>query len=60
MANHTLEKNQWLVATSLTFGNSIKIDPILSHTLKVPFTLIFYSTWALKPARLGCVWASPR
>jgi len=35
VTNHTLEKTRWLVATSLTFGNSIKIDSFSSHTPKV-------------------------
>ena len=34
MTNHTLEKAQWLVVSSLTFGNSIKIDSFSDHTLE--------------------------
>ena len=35
MTNHTLEKTQWLMVTSLTFGNSIKIDSFSGHTPEV-------------------------
>ena len=34
MTNHILEKAQWLVVSSLTFGNSIKIDSFSDHTLE--------------------------
>ena len=34
MTNHTLEKAQWLVVSSLTVGNLIKIDSFSDHTLE--------------------------
>ena len=45
-SNHNFEKTQWLVATSLTLGNFIKIDSTLVTHQKSTF---FHSTQALKP-----------
>ena len=40
MTNRTLEKTQWLVVTSLTFGNyKLKLTQFKSHTKGTPFTL---------------------
>ena len=45
-SNHNFEKTQWLVATSLTLGNFIKIDSTLVTHQR---STLFHSTWALRP-----------
>ena len=49
MTNHTLEKTQWLVATSLTFGDSLKFGQDSCHTAKsrpIPSSNERESTWS--------------
>ena len=41
MTNNILEETQWLVVTSLTLGNFLKIDSHSSHTPKVWHTSTF-------------------
>ena len=61
MTNHTLEKTQWLAATSLTFGNPFKIDPIQSHTPKVLHpSSSKHSSSKASPSRRAKARASPR